>query len=127
VVGIKEPRYHLFGITSNYAEKMESTGAAGRVHVSQATVDSITKSGASKGFTFTKREIDDLVPLPEDASEEKKNKRQATIDNISEAKSRVGGSYFAEVDDESVMTFPNLLQESKLRRSTKEGPKTEEP
>jgi class 3 adenylate cyclase len=113
IVGIKDPRYHLFGITSNYAEKMESTGAAGRVHVSQATMDSITKSGASQGITFTKREIDDLAPLPENASEEKKNKRQETVNNIRVAQSKVGASYFVEVNDEQVMTFPNLLEAKK--------------
>mmetsp|Transcript_20925 Transcript_20925/g.43670 ORF Transcript_20925/g.43670 Transcript_20925/m.43670 type:complete len:1240 (-) Transcript_20925:31-3750(-) len=120
VVGIKDPRYHLFGVTSNNAEKMESTGAAGRVHVSKATMDSILEAEASQGIKFIRRDTKDLPDLPETASEEKKAKRQQTINNIEEAKSKVGTSYFAEVDEEQVMTFPNLLEARKgTRRSTK--------
>jgi len=37
VVGKKGPRYHLFGASVAYAEKMESYGMPGRVHISHAT------------------------------------------------------------------------------------------
>ena len=33
IVGKRDPRYHLFGATVSYAEKMESHGIPGRVHV----------------------------------------------------------------------------------------------
>lgn len=39
IVGKRDPRYHLFGATVSYAEKMESHGIPGRVHVSEATYD----------------------------------------------------------------------------------------
>jgi len=125
VVGIKDPRYHLFGVTSSNAEKVESTGAAGRVHVSQATVDSIRESGAMQGITFTKRDAKDLPNLPEDATDEKKAKRQQTIENIDEARSRVGASYFAEVEEEECMAFPDLMQAKKTaaKRASKKGSK----
>ena len=35
VVGMKDPRYHLFGDTVNFAEAMESNGVPDRVHMSQ--------------------------------------------------------------------------------------------
>jgi class 3 adenylate cyclase len=37
VVGLKDPRYHLFGDTVNYANDMESHGVPSRVHISEAT------------------------------------------------------------------------------------------
>jgi class 3 adenylate cyclase len=39
VVGMKDPRYHLFGSTVHLAEKMESTGEPGRVHLSNDTYE----------------------------------------------------------------------------------------
>lgn len=39
VVGVKDPRYHLFGPTVTTAMKMESHGIPSKVHVSKAVVD----------------------------------------------------------------------------------------
>lgn len=41
VVGKKGPRFHLFGPTVVYAEKMESHGEAGRVHISDQTYQTL--------------------------------------------------------------------------------------
>merc|ERR1719271_1634483 len=43
VVGKKGPRFHLFGPTVVYAEKMESHGEPGRVHISNTTYETLLK------------------------------------------------------------------------------------
>jgi len=41
VVGIQDPRYHLFGTTPQIANYMESEGTPSRVHCSEATYQSL--------------------------------------------------------------------------------------
>eukprot|EP00943_MAST-04B_sp_MAST-4B-sp1_P008858 g8858.t1 len=53
VVGVKDPRYHLFGDSVNYAMKMESNGVPGRVHCSNATVEAVKEHWAKKQSEIT--------------------------------------------------------------------------
>jgi class 3 adenylate cyclase len=46
VVGVKDPRYHLFGATVKLANNMESHGIPSRVHVSKETHDSLMDAGS---------------------------------------------------------------------------------
>jgi len=56
VVGRKGPRYHLFGATVLYAEKMESSGVPGRVQISDSTYEHLAKSGHE--YDFDHRTVD---------------------------------------------------------------------
>lgn len=47
-------RFQLFGDTMNTSARMESTGEVGKIHVSQATADLISKAG--KQYWLTQRE-----------------------------------------------------------------------
>jgi len=58
VVGKKGPRYHLFGATVGYAEKMESSGIPGRVQISDATHALLASGGHSYDFEQRTVEIE---------------------------------------------------------------------
>merc|ERR1719361_105034 len=56
VVGKKGPRYHLFGATVGYAEKMESHGVPGRVQLSDMTYRLLRDGGHA--YEFEERRIE---------------------------------------------------------------------
>merc|ERR1712062_230210 len=65
VVGKKGPRYHLFGTTVGYAEKMESSGIPGRVQISDVTHTLLEAGGHAYDYEERTVEIEEEEkPVP---------------------------------------------------------------
>ncbi|CCI11217.1 unnamed protein product [Albugo candida] len=61
VVGIKDPRYHLFGETVSIAHQLESSGMPGRIHISESTWAQMNKETPWHGY---KVEYHTLFSMP---------------------------------------------------------------
>lgn len=61
VVGIKDPRYHLFGETATIAQTLESTGVVGKIHVSETTMRSFQVRECFLSLYKKKKFIDELI------------------------------------------------------------------
>jgi class 3 adenylate cyclase len=66
VVGLSDPRYHLFGSTVNYANYMESSGIPGRVQVSLRTYEILSSRQIERAQRFVDFVSDQLeIPFAE--------------------------------------------------------------
>jgi class 3 adenylate cyclase len=58
VVGITDPRYHLFGPSVDFAKYMEASSDRDRVHISESTWRSLAGTPGADEFVFTPREVE---------------------------------------------------------------------
>ena len=64
VVGVMDPRYHVFGDAVSLANMMESKSKPGKVHISQRTLENLQKNPYHASFFETEaREPIDLSPI----------------------------------------------------------------
>jgi class 3 adenylate cyclase len=64
VVGVMDPRYHVFGDAVSLANMMESKSKPGKVHISQRTLENLQKNPEHASFFETEaREPIDLSPI----------------------------------------------------------------
>jgi class 3 adenylate cyclase len=103
VVGRKDYRYHLFGETVSTAEKVESTGAPGKIHCSEATKQSILKCGTHFDMEFNLRKMPDEMNKEELSQVDSLSveEKETLVDHVSASrKGTSGNTYFVRLVEE---------------------------